>query len=1361
LKKAAKNKAYRWVFSNPKHIGLFVFFSALILGFQNCRQGVNIAGSTQLASTLGRPSPPRLTIGDRTSGSQQYSKEAVVNTIISGDAGVSRWCLTEDPIFIAASAKGVCPGGQGPTDGWYEARPDTSVLSSADGNKEVFLWVQYSDSALQPASAKSSIFLDQSKPVITPPAAVSLYSKVNTFSLAYTVSETGSGVLEQKCQLDGGPFAPCTSPVSYTALAEAAHSFKLQVTDKAGNLSEYSHAWRVDMTAPSVLITTSPNNPTNQQNPAFSFSGSDAGAGIASFECQLDNGGFAPCTSPKPYANLAEGPHTFAVRSIDNAGNMSALSTFTWQIILTAPTLTISAMPTNPTNNSAATFAFSAVGTGAVTFECGLDGAALTSCQSPKTYSGLANGTHSFIVKTTDSIGNFSQKTQAWLIDTVAPTISIVTAPSGNVTTAAVSLAFSATDGGSGVRTTECSLDGSAFTACTSPKAYTLADGFHQFSVRAVDNAGNVSSTAQAQWTIDSSPPSVTIASGPSTVTNTTSASFAFSASDAGSGLAGTECALDGSAFASCTSPKNHAGLANGAHVFSLRARDNAGNLSNIQNYSWTIDTAPPAVTIASGPAPVSESAAAAFTFSGNDSGSGVAALECSLDGASFSTCVSPKAYSGLGDGDHLFQLRARDFAGNVSTTVSHSWSNIAGVVPLASAIGNQYNCTLPSRSGVNPGNVGYDYTQDEQDYAHARLINEKGCFSGGPKLITFLISTVNFPMGGVASGVGADAEQSWLDYWDKTTRKWGALGFKIILLPLPYIINETPVMGTAPGLRALKKSDLNMAPGEIPVVGLCRDNNAETRLASPYDSRTLAMGNKFHQGVASFFNRYPEVEQVYINGVSIFGGFGFPQPLDGAWWAGPNQVWTDGCWATGDQFARQIVLTNPPTQSAYGDVLRNFRAQVVAAVKPMFPGKKFVYMIDGPNDDNPRTGELYPDAARYASANGMEVHSSALTGNAWNDIPLGKIASGLSPGVPYSMENGPNPQGEHDAMRNIFFGSYYKASWIQAYAQYQFDEFYLNNLHYSVAAPPSTSGVPNKLMKFVDFKGLGSLKSDLFKVGFMDAPQDGATINGDVFNSIGGWGFYEAPYGDNQIYGVHVYAGQLTDTEPFPFGNPDGTTTYMYPYPADRSPERSIQGRHPQFMRLVANTVTSAARAAGGADTSRFGAGWKPNLSSGKAVMRVFFVNGNAEVIAEHPQSPMILNVNSKVTGKFTIARRNFSYDNATSMCTRDYTIAGTATLTTGGIVDIFILDEYRGRILAKGKTNSSGTFSIDLTVAKTPGEETQYAVFRAYAYLDNDGDGAKELVGMPLDLQSHPFQVTYGYNTSTNTFQTIMGCN
>ncbi len=144
------------------------------------------------------------------------------------------------------------------------------------------------------------------------------------------------------CSLDQGTpaYSTCTSPFTSAALSDGDHTFRVRATDQAGNTgAAATEDFTVDTGAPDTTILTHPSNPSSSAAADFTFSGSDSGSsGVASFQCKLDGGSFGACASPKHYASLADGSHTFSVRAIDNAGNADASpDSFTWTVDTAAP----------------------------------------------------------------------------------------------------------------------------------------------------------------------------------------------------------------------------------------------------------------------------------------------------------------------------------------------------------------------------------------------------------------------------------------------------------------------------------------------------------------------------------------------------------------------------------------------------------------------------------------------------------------------------------------------------------------------------------------------------------------------------------------------------------------------------------------------------------------------------------------------------------------------------------------------------------------------------------------------------------------------------------------------------------------
>jgi hypothetical protein len=92
--------------------------------------------------------------------------------------------------------------------------------------------------------------------------------------------------------------------------------------------------------APETTIEGGPSGVVSSNTASFTLVSSDPNA---TFECRLDGAAFAPCTSPKSYAALGGGPHTFEVRATDAFGDTDPTpASRTWTVAGTVTSLKLS-----------------------------------------------------------------------------------------------------------------------------------------------------------------------------------------------------------------------------------------------------------------------------------------------------------------------------------------------------------------------------------------------------------------------------------------------------------------------------------------------------------------------------------------------------------------------------------------------------------------------------------------------------------------------------------------------------------------------------------------------------------------------------------------------------------------------------------------------------------------------------------------------------------------------------------------------------------------------------------------------------------------------------------------------------------
>jgi outer membrane protein OmpA-like peptidoglycan-associated protein len=540
-----------------------------------------------------------------------------------------------------------------------------------------------------------------------------------TFTLASggTATSTGNGStwlgtnltysrVWQRCDVDGSNCVDISSATGTTYATQAAdqgHTLRLKVTatNAAGSDSATSNPFTG---IPDTTITTHPAADVKVHSATFAFTQSGGAAGTT-FQCSLDGGTFATCSATPTFSSVADGSHTLDVRAIYGGLPDPTPATYTWTVDTVAPTTTVLSGPPDETQSTTATLSFDGADeTTAVddlTYQCSLDGGSFTTCTSPVTFTGLAEGNHTLEVRAADGAGNVTPTATMylWRVDTTPPDTAITIKPAA--LTNSTHAGFGHTSDESPV-TYECSLDDAPFTPCPSSPFTGLADGDHTMAERATDAAGNVDPTpATWAWTVDTTIHGAITApdDGAFLGDATPAIHLDGDASDTYTLSIDGSQAITGTFGASGATFTPSADLADGDHTFLLTVDDAASN-ETTDTITVHVDTAAPvAPTLDAGPPAATSDNSPVFTVTGENNGT----LLCQLDGGAWEPCPSPLTYPDLDDGPHTVSFKTRDQAGNESApttstfTVDRSTSltvtgpqpgNIANAKPTVTAQG-------------------------------------------------------------------------------------------------------------------------------------------------------------------------------------------------------------------------------------------------------------------------------------------------------------------------------------------------------------------------------------------------------------------------------------------------------------------------------------------------------------------------------------------------------------------------------------------------------------------------------------------------------------------------------------------------
>lgn len=235
---------------------------------------------------------------------------------------------------------------------------------------------------------------------------------------------------------------------------------------------------------------------------------------------------------------------------------------------------------------------------------------------------------------------------------------------------------------------------------------------------------------ALSLFTVDTTPPVVSIPSAPPLYTSSSTVEFVLTADDPNATFA---CALvpgivdrapgNGTVgsgnFTVCSSPYVASSLSDGWYTFWVAATDQAGNTARPSNRTFLVDTKPPAVTVqCPGATPQSFFN---ISWSANDgNGSGIASTQCrfaalalrngttgTVDGAPWSNCTSPLVFANMPEGRYALQVLVTDRV-NVSAQAAQCSVAVDATPP------NTTIASGPSKSDLQPPQVTFVLVGDD-----------------------------------------------------------------------------------------------------------------------------------------------------------------------------------------------------------------------------------------------------------------------------------------------------------------------------------------------------------------------------------------------------------------------------------------------------------------------------------------------------------------------------------------------------------------------------------------------------------------------------------------------------------------------
>lgn len=335
--------------------------------------------------------------------------------------------------------------------------------------------------------------------------------------------------------------------------------------------------------------------------PVFVFSMNDSSIDpYTKYLCKVDGQDWSSCTNPLKLEGLNDGMHSLSVKAVFKGTTYSLPKNIVWTKDSLAPLVVFNKTPPANigTNEVEITFSATDGGSGVQAYSCLFDDQEWSTCTSPISYAGLANGPHRLKVRVTDKSGNINEASTSWTIDPAYPYISLTTKPDAFIKDSEATFSFEVMNGLS-FNQFECLFSSeTVFSACASGvKFNVLTDGLYEFKVRARDSQGYYTSTLSYQFYRDATAPKIELVSpGPGSKSKN-SLVIAMNIEDGqqGSGVGPVSCVIESlinteqikQSVSGCSFPLDLSTELTGEYHLTVMASDKLGNESTSARFQF------------------------------------------------------------------------------------------------------------------------------------------------------------------------------------------------------------------------------------------------------------------------------------------------------------------------------------------------------------------------------------------------------------------------------------------------------------------------------------------------------------------------------------------------------------------------------------------------------------------------------------------------------------------------------------------------------------------------------------------------------------------------------------------------------